>query len=42
MGDYIDSIDAGVSNLELAFVIDENVWKGTSTLQLQLKDIRVH
>ncbi len=42
MGDYIDSIDAGVSNLELAFVIDENVWRGTSTLQLQLKDIRVH
>ncbi len=42
MGDYIDKIEIGVPNLELAFVIDENVWRGTTTLQLQLKDLRIH
>ena len=40
LADKIDRLNNGRSNIEIAFAIDENTWRGNTTLQLQIKDIR--
>ncbi|MFC1730549.1 single-stranded-DNA-specific exonuclease RecJ [candidate division KSB1 bacterium] len=40
MGERIDQLEAGRSGCNIAFVIDENTWRGSTTLQLQIKDLR--
>ncbi|MDZ7315081.1 MAG: single-stranded-DNA-specific exonuclease RecJ [candidate division KSB1 bacterium] len=40
MGDLIYRLTPGVSDLDMAFVIEENVFMGARTIQLRAKDIR--
>ncbi|MFC1554641.1 single-stranded-DNA-specific exonuclease RecJ [candidate division KSB1 bacterium] len=40
MGNRINEVEKFRNKLEIAFVVDENTWRGTTTLQLQVKDIR--
>jgi len=40
MGDRIDQLEVGIPKLDIAFVIDENTWRGKTTLQLQVKDMK--
>jgi len=40
MGDRIDQLEIGIPKFNFAFVIEENTWRGTSTIQLQIKDMR--
>lgn len=40
MGERINQLDIGVPNLLLAFVIDENTWRGNTVIQLQVRDMR--
>jgi len=40
LGDLIYRIDPGVSNLDMAYVIEENNYLGRTTLQLRVKDLR--
>ena len=36
----VDRLDADVSNLNMAFYIDENVWNGRKYIQLNVKDLK--
>ena len=38
--DLVDRLDADVSNLNMAFYIDENVWDGRKYIQLNVKDLK--
>jgi len=40
LGDLIYRIEPGASNLDMAYVIDENTYLGRTTLQLRVKDLR--
>lgn len=40
LGERINQLDIGVPNLQLAFVIDENTWRGNTVIQLQVKDMQ--
>lgn len=40
MGDLLDRLTLN-EPIDIAYTIDENVWNGTTTLQLKLKDVRI-
>ena len=40
MGGRIDDLKTGSPYIDIAFVIEENTWRGVTTIQLQIKDIR--
>ncbi len=40
MGDRIDQLEIGIPKFDFAFVIEENSWRGKTTIQLQIKDLR--
>lgn len=40
LGDRIEQVENNGSNLDFAFVVEENTWRGNTTLQLQIKDIK--
>jgi len=40
LGDLIYRIEPGESNLDMAYVIEENTYQGRTTLQLRVKDLR--
>ncbi len=40
LGDLIYRIEPGASNLDMAYVIEENTYLGRTTLQLRVKDLR--
>ena len=40
LGERINQLEIGVPKLDLAFVIDENTWRGKNTIQLQIKDLK--
>ena len=40
LGNLIYRIDPGMSNLDMAYVIEENTYLGHTSLQLRVKDLR--
>jgi single-stranded-DNA-specific exonuclease len=40
LGGHIDRLMTERTGINVAFVVDENTWRGKTTLQLQVKDIR--
>lgn len=40
LGDLLYRISPGESNVEMAYVVDENEWQGRKALQLRVKDLR--
>ena len=40
MGHLLYRLNPGEPNLDIAYVIDENEWKGKKTIQLRVKDLR--
>jgi len=40
MGERIDFLEIGTPKLDIAFVVEENTWRGNTSIQLQIKDMR--
>ena len=40
LGDLLYRLSPGESNLDMVFVIEENVWNGQTKIQLRVKDLR--